>query len=94
MEMPQVSKCSASDCAYNTDMNCHALAITIGDTADPHCDTFFSGSAKGGSPNDIGRVGACKVSVCKHNEHLECQASSIEVGKRDGGVYCMTFSFG
>ncbi|MFC5673066.1 DUF1540 domain-containing protein, partial [Streptomyces incanus] len=47
MEMPAVHECVAEDCAYNRDRACHALAITVGDTAGvvvrhAHCDTFVS----------------------------------------------------
>jgi hypothetical protein len=44
VEMPQVLKCAAAQCAYNTSGACHAKAITIGDTVNPDCDTFFSAS--------------------------------------------------
>ncbi len=93
MDMPEVFKCSVTNCAYNNDEQCHALAITVGDGANPRCDTFTEAGFKGGDEQEIGRVGACKVSVCRFNESLECQAQGIEVGNRDGGVFCMTFSW-
>jgi len=30
LEMPTITKCMASECAYNANSNCHARAITIG----------------------------------------------------------------
>ncbi|WP_406445547.1 hemerythrin domain-containing protein [Streptomyces sp. NBC_00631] len=32
--MPAVTECEVENCAYNRDRACHALAITVGDTAD------------------------------------------------------------
>ena len=40
MEMSMVMKCEVNDCAYNMDNCCHAIAITIGDSMHPRCDTF------------------------------------------------------
>ena len=92
MEMPKVSGCSVTDCAYNTDKACHALAITIGeDPNDPTCDTFFNSSAHGGVKETIAGVGACKTSNCEYNKDLECSASAIEVGMKGDQVDCLTF---
>ena len=44
VELPAVSGCSATECAYNVDRNCHARAITIGDGLHPGCDTYFKTS--------------------------------------------------
>ena len=41
IEMPEVSRCDASVCAYNSENGCRARAITIGDGAFPGCDTFL-----------------------------------------------------
>jgi len=91
MEMPTVSSCDISQCAYNMDNKCHAMAITIGDGAHPACDTFCPSGAKGGVMDEIGRVGACKVPSCIHNSMLECQAESICVGYQGSQADCLTF---
>ncbi len=49
MKMPQVTECEMSECAYNKDNACHAMAITIGDGAHPRCDTFFRSAGRGGA---------------------------------------------
>ncbi len=91
MEMPKVIKCDVNDCAYNMDNKCHAMAITIGDSREPKCDTFCQSMAKGGDINSIAGVGACKVSSCTYNTDLECQAMEICVGYKGQDADCLTF---
>ncbi|MFE9168728.1 DUF1540 domain-containing protein [Streptomyces kebangsaanensis] len=97
MEMPVVNECAAENCAYNRERACHALAITVGDTAGvvvrhAHCDTFTTSQTKGGDPSVTGRVGACKMSDCRHNSELECRAPGITVGYRQTEVECLTYT--
>ncbi|MFG3437239.1 DUF1540 domain-containing protein [Nonomuraea sp. NPDC047897] len=92
MEMPVVNACEAEACAYNTDRNCHALAITVGDARNAHCDTFFSAPTKGGDPTAVGHVGACKISDCRHNAQFECQAPGITVGYVENAADCLTYA--
>ncbi|MDB1087940.1 DUF1540 domain-containing protein [Streptomyces sp. ACA25] len=92
MEMPVVRECAAEACAYNRELSCHALAITVGDARHPHCDTFVSGAPKGGDPTAVGRVGACKMSGCLHNVQLECRAPGISVGVQSQGADCLTYA--
>ena len=92
MKMVQVKQCDVSECAYNSDHMCHAIAVTIGHADDhPMCDTFCPSQSKGGVPNMIAGVGACKVSACQHNDSLECTATSISVGHQSDEVDCLTF---
>lgn len=91
MEMPLVKSCAARECAYNQDRACHALAITIGDARQAHCDTFFQVSFKGGDESARGHVGACKMSDCVHNTSLECRAPDITVGYQTDSVDCLTY---
>jgi hypothetical protein len=91
MDMSKIAKCSVSQCAYNKQMQCHALAITIGDQDSPKCDTFLQSASKGGDAGATGKVGACKVGVCKLNKSLECSAGQIEVGTKAGTAFCLTF---
>jgi hypothetical protein len=92
MRMPEVSECTVTECAYNTDQNCHAMAITIGeDPDDPTCDTYFESDIHGGVQDVIAGVGACKASDCQHNDSFECTAPSIQVGFRQDQVDCLTF---
>ena len=94
MTMSKISECQVSDCSYNNDNNCHALAITVGDEKCPGCDTFTQSGKKGGNPGALGGVGACKVENCKYNNSLECSAGSIQVGLGTHGCHaeCRTFS--
>ncbi len=63
-EMPQVAICSVAKCVYNQDESCHAKAITIGDPAEPACDTFESSAIHAKNTRLLAGVGACKASAC------------------------------
>ncbi len=89
--IPIVSECTIADCAYNSNMACHAIAITIGDGSRPTCDTFFV-SPRHSAMNVTAGVGACKVSVCAHNKDFECNAPSIRVAPERSQGKCMTFA--
>lgn len=90
-DMPEVSRCAAIECAYNTDSACHARAITIGEGEDPDCDTFFSNN-RHTSRDRIAGVGACKVTTCNHNVDFECSADHIELGYSGDSVNCLTYT--
>ena len=92
LEMPIVTKCMASECAYNANSNCHARAITIGDSLKPGCDTFMSGSRHIKQVQPIAGIGACRSRRCKFNEDLECMAEGIQVGMTGSEANCMTFA--
>lgn len=92
MKMTSVEKCQASQCAYNSDGSCHALAITIGDPGGPpRCDTFFENEVKGGDEQSHAGIGACKMTNCMYNSKLECTADAVSVGEEDQDVDCLTF---
>jgi len=92
MEMPKVQDCNVSNCAYNTNKSCHAMAITIGEyPEEPVCDTFFQSSTRGGVMEMSAGVGACKTSNCQHNRDFECTASAIHIGLKGKQPDCLTF---
>ena len=91
MKMPVINQCDANQCAYNSDNQCHAMAITIGDGNNPLCDTAFKYSTKGGVPKLTGGVGACKVTSCMFNKSLECSSEGIEVKMHSNNAECNTF---
>ncbi len=92
LEMPLVSQCSASDCSYNISSNCHARAITIGDSTHPGCDTFMDGAHHTKHADLTAGIGACKMGNCKFNDDLECMADTIRVGMRGSKANCMTYA--
>lgn len=92
IEMPMVSECAATECAYNVNACCHARAITVGDGTHPGCDTYMSASDHTREAQRMAGVGACKVTACSHNDDFECMAESIDVGLQGGTVRCLTFS--
>ena len=92
IEMPEVSACIISECAYNVANKCHARAITIGDGTYPGCDTFLHSSIHSKDEIRHAGVGACKVRLCKFNYDFECTAQNIEVGIAGGDVICETFT--
>lgn len=90
-EMPKVFECMMTDCAYNTDKKCHAMAITVGGGRCPLCDTVMKASKKGGVMDMNGSVGACKVENCQFNDSLECDAGGIRVTMHQQHAECATF---
>jgi len=92
IDMPIVSECLASECAYNVGMNCHAKAITVGNSLHAGCDTFFSGSGHTKETARTAGIGACKSTNCTFNEDLECTTDSIRVAPAGQEVNCMTYS--
>lgn len=92
IDMPMVSECMVNECAYNTENNCHARAITIGDGTNPGCDTFMNSSQHTKATGQRAGVGACKVMGCSNNEDFECMAPTINVGMLGQDVDCLTFS--
>jgi hypothetical protein len=91
IEMPIVSECAVTECAYNADRSCHARAITIGDGVHPGCDTFLSSGMHSKETKRTAGVGACKVTGCSHNDDFECMADSIHVGIQEDQVNCLTY---
>lgn len=91
-DMPRIQLCDVTECAYNIDKNCHAVAITVGNAQAARCDTFYKHS-KGGIRTLTGGVGACKMDSCKFNTDLECFADQgIKVATNGGEAVCKTFS--
>ena len=93
MEMPKVMECGAADCAYNSNHQCHALAINVSTGSHARCNTYLAVAEKGGDSQTMGKVGACQVSECIHNDRLECMASEgIKIGYSHGQeINCLTF---
>ena len=94
LEMPMVAQCSASNCAFNGSSNCHARAITIGDSIHPGCDTFMDGGRHAHTKHTelTAGIGACKMGNCKFNDDLECSADSVRVGMMGSHANCMTYA--
>lgn len=92
IEMPVVAQCMVSECAYNSDSNCNARAITIGDAIRPGCDTFLAGSHHSNAAGQSAGIGACKTASCKFNDDLECMAESIRIGIVKNEANCVTFA--
>lgn len=92
LDIPKVSKCEATECSYNTNKGCHAVAITVGNSTSALCDTFFKRSRKGGVDAINGGVGACKMESCRHNSDLECSVDSgVKISSMGGSAVCSTF---
>lgn len=93
IEMPEVMRCEAEQCAYNMDSMCHARAITVGNMQQHLCDTMIM-SGKHTQRKEMAGVGACRSANCIHNEDLECQAEGINVTLSGGQAFCGTFAAG
>jgi hypothetical protein len=96
-KMPKILSCDVVGCSYNSNKQCRALAITIGDPvascdlSHPACDTYVALAKKGGNSASAAAVGACKVDCCKFNEKLECCAPGISVSLHTNHADCNTF---
>ena len=90
-----VDECVQTDCAYNEEKACHAMAITIdkADAGHASCGTYLhrENGEQGGSKAMIANVGACKAASCVHNDNLMCTAGDVFVGSKDGEVSCLTY---
>ena len=91
MDPVKVISCDATECSFNQENRCHALAITVGGGTDHECDTYWPASDKGGLPQVACNVGACKVPGCKFNDKLMCTAPSITVGHHGDVVDCLSY---
>ncbi|MHB8982848.1 DUF1540 domain-containing protein [Thiobacillus sp.] len=92
IEMPTVERCLATECAYNVNEDCHARAITVGNSLHAGCDTFFTGAEHTHAVRRTAGVGACKSKACEFNQDLECMADSITVAPQGKAVDCMTYT--
>ena len=92
IDVPVVIRCSIEGCSYNSNNNCHAKAITIGNGETPLCDTLLCDEKEVQEKNILAGVGACKVSQCRFNNDLECIADDISVGSENDNVRCMTYA--
>lgn len=90
MHVPQVRLCEVSECGYNGDRQCHAVAILVGDDH-PRCDTFTPNHMRAGASGQRANVGACKVDHCTFNHNLLCSAPDILVAHHSGHADCVTF---
>ncbi len=91
MKMAKVKDCNAGECAYNMKNRCNAIAITVGGSSGPVCDTSMLATKKGGVSNMKAGVGACKVENCQFNKFLECAAKDIQVKMHTDHAECNTF---
>ncbi|PLX84896.1 MAG: DUF1540 domain-containing protein [Desulfuromonas sp.] len=92
MNMPKVTDCSVSDCAYNDKHACHAMAITVGEKpSEPVCDTYFQSSIHGGVRDMNAGVGACKSYDCQHNTDFECMAPNVHIAMKGSQPDCLDF---
>ena len=92
IEMPTVSRCLATECAYNVKEDCHARAITVGNSLHAGCDTFFPGADHTNAVHRTAGVGACKSQACQFNEDFECMADHVTVAHKGREVNCMTYT--
>ena len=88
MSMTPVDQCKATKCVYNAGTVCRTPGITVG--AHGECETLYFRTAKGGSQNSSGGVGACLVADCKFNQQMECTAPKVTMVDSNGYADCGT----
>jgi hypothetical protein len=93
LHMTRIAECSVTECAYNTGRACRAIAITVGNSDLPMCDTFHVAREHSAEHGHAG-VGACKIAACLHNRQLECHAGNVLIGKLEARVRCITYVAG
>jgi len=86
-----VTKCDVVDCCFNHNNKCRSVAIQVGDTEQPACDTFTKGRDHCGFDNMNAEVGACKTTHCSFNKDMLCNAQGINVGWKYEHAECLTF---
>lgn len=89
LQLPLVSTCSASSCAYNRDSACHAGAITVTGDAST-CGTYVESGTQAGQ-DATASVGACHRSECVFNAALECTAKDVAIESSGDVASCRTF---
>lgn len=88
--VPEVKKCSVTQCFYNRDSECFAHAILVG-SSEPVCETFMQ-TQQHTPKNGQSEVGACHVDQCVFNDLLSCHAcDDIEVKWSGSDALCATF---
>ncbi len=91
-KMPLIVSCTGSDCAYNRDLTCNAMAVTMGADRQAVCDTFYRSDHQVAHPDSVSFVGACKMEGCRFNRNLECTAfSGVSLVGDNGRVRCHTY---
>jgi hypothetical protein len=88
---PEISKCSMTDCTFNSSGRCHAKFIEVGDDHQK-CDTYAASSQKIKESASTGAVGTCKVSRCAYNKGSRCMAGAITVSRHDNNADCEMFN--
>jgi hypothetical protein len=86
-----VLTCTAAECSYNEDLECHAQQIQVGDDH-PTCDTYTTGQAMGfQKQQEESVVMMCKVAQCNFNTSDQCHARGITVDHHAQHADCVTF---
>lgn len=88
--IPEVKKCSVSQCFFNKENECRAHSVLVG-SEEPTCETF---AQSGQHSNNLGQsaVGACHITKCEYNHSMSCHAcSDIEIGWQDNSAKCLTY---
>ena len=95
-QVATVNQCTVASCVFNSNDQCHALAITIDEPSPANCETYKprSGSETGGIETQVANIGACKATSCVHNKDLMCHAEKVKISMKDDQVSCMTYSEG
>lgn len=88
--VPEVKKCTVSQCFYNKDNECCARAVLIG-SSEPKCETFIESHQHTKHPGQA-EVGACHIENCQYNQSMCCHAcGDIEIGFSNNQAWCNTF---
>ncbi|MCE5200159.1 MAG: DUF1540 domain-containing protein [Armatimonadota bacterium] len=88
--VPEVKKCTVTQCFFNRDSECFARGILVG-SDEPVCETFAESSQH---TRHIGQaeVGACHVTKCEYNQSMSCHAcGDIEVKFQNNQAWCDTY---
>lgn len=87
-----VTRCIVTECGFNSDMECRAPGVQVGDMH-PACDTF---TTMGGSEIELAGpnpdVVTCKAVDCEYNLDMDCNAQQgILVDRHSDHADCATY---
>lgn len=88
--IPEVKKCTVTQCFYNRNNECNAHSILVG-SDEPVCETYMESSNHTGKTGQS-EVGACHIGQCEYNNNMFCHAcSDIEVVMNQNKAWCNTY---
>lgn len=88
MEEGHVITCLARSCSYNSECECDAPSIQVGDDH-PRCDTFTTAPMPQSDAEPL--VGTCAITDCHFNRSSSCEAAGVTMTMHSQHADCGTY---